>query len=389
MDPHKQLCSTALNPIPRNTVAYLGGINADTRMYMLPEEFSGEESGRQFYFDLECIQNLLPTLEFRKTKWGYLVKSVQGTGYRYDVIQKPRRPRTFRCPLWAPLIEEKARTFTKFWDVTDRGGYWKGREVEVVLGYDDFHGKILEAITLAYWALQGLDITYEVLGHLVEEDGSVVGLVTEPTTGRLVQYHDRALVYDAFSKLQRRGLHYNGIEFYNIHILNGKMRLSNNIPSLRYHDDREEFERKSARMWEALNELFANLKKFEDNVPRPNFRQLWIATPRLLFDHPAPDRPLLLWITLHPPDDEEQRRYKGPGSPQKRGRARKYIASLVPVELSATTSQQAHYTGLSPHRMKYLRCRRSTADATWFEPRRQQPSSRRLLVGPADQASTD
>lgn len=37
----------------------------------------------------------------------------------------------------------------------------------------------------------GLDLTYEVYGHLVR-DGRLVGLVLEPAMGRLVEFRDRA-----------------------------------------------------------------------------------------------------------------------------------------------------------------------------------------------------
>jgi len=86
-------------------------------------------------------------------------------------------------------------------------GYWKGCEVDVIVGYEDHYLKRVDATTEGYRALQGFDLTYTVLAHVISSDGSVIGIVTEPEVGRLVQYRDRTLVYQAIAQLQQR--HYS------------------------------------------------------------------------------------------------------------------------------------------------------------------------------------
>lgn len=51
----------------------------------------------------------------------------------------------------------------------------------------------MERETIGRHAMVGLDISYEVLGHLVQ-DGNIVGLVLEASKGRMVEYRDRAKV---------------------------------------------------------------------------------------------------------------------------------------------------------------------------------------------------
>jgi hypothetical protein len=128
-------------------------------------------------------------------------------------------------PNWAPLIEEKETIYTRWFLVDVTTGYWKGCEVgrahfrlfadqhgltgcatDVIVGYEDHYLKRVDATTKGYRALQGFDLTYTVLAHVISSDGSVIGIVTEPEVGRLVQYRDRTLVYQAIAQLQQRHL---------------------------------------------------------------------------------------------------------------------------------------------------------------------------------------
>ncbi|RDB20140.1 hypothetical protein Hypma_012975 [Hypsizygus marmoreus] len=400
MDPqHQQGLNVVSRAIPRNTVAYVGGINAYTRTYMLckddqmiiiqaqplltheqcfmsEEQYSREECDAKYQLALEYIQNLLPTIEFGKTNWGYLVKSREGTGY--EIVQKSKRLRKRRCPLWAPLIDEKEITYTKFWFSSNWGGYWKGREVEVVVGWDDYWAETVEWFTLSHWALRGLDITYEVLGHLVEPDGTVVGIVTEAETGRLVQYRDRPLVYDAISRIQQRGLIYTGIERYNIHILNGKVRLSSNLGALRYYGDPAELERKASIIhWKTLEKLFAFLNTENDPIPRPSYHQLWDVSPELLPAPPSPERRIcLIGFAFYPPENEKRRRYKAPGDTQTHCHRKEYILSV-----DCSTSKQICGGIGSPQREDLGPNRRlNVSPPQWGSSRHRKLTSRRLLV---------
>jgi len=44
-----------------------------------------------------------------------------------------------------------------------------------------------------YRAVQGLDVTFEVLGHLISKDGTVIGLVSKAAWGRMIKPSDAAL----------------------------------------------------------------------------------------------------------------------------------------------------------------------------------------------------
>jgi hypothetical protein len=156
---------------------------------------------------------------------------------------------------------------------------------------------------VGYLALQGLDITYTILAHVVQSDGSVIGVVTEPEVGRVVQFRDRALVYDAISRLQQRRLIYNGIHPSKIHILHGKVRLSN-LASIRYFEDPVELnEEAEIRHWEPLEELFNSLDP-DDEVHRLSIERIIKQfNLRLLPDFPSPERPIfvrLQWGTCKP-----------------------------------------------------------------------------------------
>jgi hypothetical protein len=183
---------------------------------------------------------------------------------------------------------------------------------------------------MAYLLLQGLDITYTILGHLVQSDGSVIGVITEPEVGRLVQFRDRSLVYDAISRLQQRKLIYNGIHYSKIHILHGKVRLSN-LASIRYFGDPVELNKQAGiRHWQALEELFKFLDR-DDVVPELALERHLMHYPiQLLPDIPSPELPPLMRLicaTFVPEEFQEWR------SQRMKDRARKSVIIAVSADL--------------------------------------------------------
>lgn len=72
--------------------------------------------------------------------------------------------------------------------------------------------QLLERETVGRRAMLGLNLSYEVLGHLVQ-DGNVVGLVLEASKGRMVEYRDRAKVY-RFNAVQNFFLHDQGLRCF-------------------------------------------------------------------------------------------------------------------------------------------------------------------------------
>jgi hypothetical protein len=102
------------------------------------------------------------------------------------------------------------------------------------------------------------------------------------------------IVYDAISRLQQRHLIYNGIHYSKIHILHGKVRLSN-IASIRYIKDSVKLHEEAARRhWTALDQLFNSLDP-ADEFPwnSLNYHSSLLSRVALLY---------FSLITLHPKD---------------------------------------------------------------------------------------
>ena len=162
----------------------------------------------------------------------------------------------------------------------------------------------------AYRLLQGLNITYAVLAHVINSDGSVIGVVTEPEVGRLVQARDRRIVYEAISQLQNRNLIYCGIHCSKIHILDDKVRLSN-LASISYVLDPIRLEKMAKeRHWQALDKLFDSLDP-NDEVPKlaPE-RGLKPIAYQFLPECPAPERPRFIrfLLTTYLPEEVANRK---------------------------------------------------------------------------------
>jgi len=174
------------------------------------------------------------------------------------------------------------------------------------MAFNDRTMHLLDQEMGGYRALQGLDLTYHVFGHVVDKEGTVVGLVFEAYVGRLMQFRDRALVYDAFSKVQQRGLIFFGAdEFTNTHILNGKVRLTNLASIWHFPDEKLRKKHGEIRHWSPLESWFPALKAQNDHTPRPVYQRLWDHNVQLL-PHISPDCPLLAWFTLDLPSNEDQ-----------------------------------------------------------------------------------
>ncbi|ESK80766.1 hypothetical protein Moror_15446, partial [Moniliophthora roreri MCA 2997] len=60
----------------------------------------------------------------------------------------------------------------------------------------------LEAIMRGLWLARDADVFFTPLGHLTQDD-DIIGFVFEPIHGRMVEYRDRALVYEAFYRLKQ------------------------------------------------------------------------------------------------------------------------------------------------------------------------------------------
>jgi hypothetical protein len=172
-------------------------------------------------------------------------------------------------------------------------GLWNGREVDVYEPSVPSHAPLLEWQSEGHLLMQraGLkDLTFPLLGHLVR-DGLVVGNVFEASLGRLVQYSDRAAVYEAVARIQQKNLVYRDIHSGEIFITDTGVRFGRGLYSVKYVRDKAELEAKASLChWEELKELFDRLKVAPGNTAWWTRRLVSaeILIPRL----PSPTRPM-------------------------------------------------------------------------------------------------
>jgi len=111
-----------------------------------------------------------------------------------------------------------------------------------------------------YRALQDLDVTFEVLGHLISKDGTVIGLVSEAAWGRMVRPSDAALIYKTIAEVQNRGIIYKGCITNRFMIADGKVRLVELNCITPYEDKKKLLEDADSWHWNELGELFHELR---------------------------------------------------------------------------------------------------------------------------------
>lgn len=150
----------------------------------------------------------------------------------------------------------------------------------------------------AYRALVGMDLSFELYGHLLRKDGTVIGLVTEAGKGRLINLSDRSLIYRTIANLQARGCLYRGCGTNQFMISpDGKVRLLEPFSLIPYSAKKLHKLEKDAEIWhwKELADLFNELKTYG---PFGNYRfppDRFTATPKqlqLIIPPVGPERPL-------------------------------------------------------------------------------------------------
>jgi hypothetical protein len=258
---------------------------------------------------LTSIQILLDDIEFGRGDWLYLLRDDDGG----DRLVYKRKPLVISNFLWAPLIDENEIEITRWgiygtregWSVHHSKkigsyiftrffltGWWNGREVDL------YEPTLPSCASLVEWQSEGmlimqraglLDLTFRLLGHLVR-DGMVVGNVFEASHGRLVEFGDRAAVYQAVARMQRKNIIYRGIASGEIFITATGVRFGEGISSVIFVRDKMELE-KEAEFWHwgKLEQLFNKLKDapFNDAWWTRKMSSMEIIIPRL----PSPTLP--------------------------------------------------------------------------------------------------
>ncbi|KAF9003673.1 hypothetical protein BDQ17DRAFT_1242041, partial [Cyathus striatus] len=165
--------------------------------------------------------------------------------------------------LWAPLISEHEVRLKMFvYEAEYRVGEWKGKEVDVFRAWDSNAVKGLNRMMENYRTLEGMDLTFQVHGHLIDDTGAVVGLVTESAIGREIMASDRYMVYSVVAELQKRGYLFMAI-LPNAMIVTpeGKLRIifmSNEVVQYYPPEKREELDELAKKYhWEFLSKLFS------------------------------------------------------------------------------------------------------------------------------------
>lgn len=150
----------------------------------------------------------------------------------------------------------------------------------------------------AYRVLEGMDLTYEVYGHLLRSDGTVIGLVTEAAKGRMIKLSDRLLIYSTISTIQGRGCLYRGCGTNRFMISpEGKVRLLEVFSLVRYPREQVRKLEKDAELWHwaELAELFEEFKthgRYGDCRLPPDRFTTSPKNLQLIAPLPGPERPL-------------------------------------------------------------------------------------------------
>ncbi|KAJ7457015.1 hypothetical protein FB451DRAFT_1275613 [Mycena latifolia] len=216
-----------------------------------------------FKSDLEKISSLVNGMVFGKTNWAYIVTEEDGSCH-LDYKEKHIPP--ISCPAWAPLIPETDLVYSKYITAEDREAVWNGRVVDCLIGWNDRWRDFVECAMRGHRLLEGLDVTYEVLGHIVR-NGEIIGLMTEqPVDDRRVEYRDSEAVYAAVAKVQSRGLVISFNET-SINIHRGKVRLPGTQTVRKFSEVNDPKATADIYHWQNLSRIFDELCQHSNSMP--------------------------------------------------------------------------------------------------------------------------
>lgn len=208
-------------------------------------------------FFLGLIQTMLDDIDFSQANTAFLVRHLDGS--RRLVYNEKHAP---HGKAWAPLIDENEIVFDKWRDWgTWRGGWWNGIRVDVYIFYWEesmVHPFEVEGHRIMQSA--GLtELTFEMVGH-VTRHGCTVGHACKAIEGRLVEYRDRADVYEAITRMQAKGIIYRSIFDNDIYATDGGIHFTN-LSSIILYDNETILEEAAQHWhWERLETMFEELK---------------------------------------------------------------------------------------------------------------------------------
>lgn len=143
-------------------------------------------------------------------------------------------------------------------------------------------------------AVQGMDISFEVLGHVVR-DNAIIGIMTEPVRGRRLRFYDRALVYDTVSRLLQRGIYLPHIPKQCIVMCDGKVRLLH-FQHFEYftESDRPKMAQREKRLWNNMDRLFAEVEVNPECLEPIYMTQCY----KILPNYGSPERPRFITLRI-------------------------------------------------------------------------------------------
>ncbi|TFK36584.1 hypothetical protein BDQ12DRAFT_667725 [Crucibulum laeve] len=229
----------------------------------------------------EKVVALASSFRFDRGNWAYFVPRGNTGVYSLSYRRKPLKKIT--CPTWTIRVPERDVLVTKWITVEER-------HVDLLLGHNDFTLDLVQAEMTGQRYVWGLDLTFEVLGHIVNDEDEVIGIMTEPAYGRLVEYRDRTAVYTAMVKLERMDLYYSTGPS-NIMVSNGKIRFLS-LSSVRKFDPQDEKQAAKAKLynWDTLETMFKDLSTHE-NFYTPS--RYWKQNATVVTIIPPPNRPFI------------------------------------------------------------------------------------------------
>ncbi|KZT21309.1 hypothetical protein NEOLEDRAFT_1139643 [Neolentinus lepideus HHB14362 ss-1] len=221
-------------------------------------------------FDVEIIQTMLGGIAWGRSNYAYLVRESSGS---YRLMYRNKIPRTITCHLWAPQVDEREIEITRWLDPKMyREGIWRGQEVSLTI-MDSCEPRAAKQIgdeINGARILTSLGYSFEVLG-IIMRNGVVAGIMTELMAGRVVEYSDREVVYDAIANLQKHNHIYRGICNIGVLMTDKGVRFVQPAALLTLPEDQVGQLESSAEYWhwDRLKKLFDELKQGRNPMIHP------------------------------------------------------------------------------------------------------------------------
>ncbi|KAJ7454957.1 hypothetical protein B0H11DRAFT_2068370 [Mycena galericulata] len=299
------------------------------------QDYTSNEDHRRIQSNyLEKVQTCLPTVDFEHgSSWSYLIDTSLGP----RIIQKSREPYRIPCDfLWAPRADISEIDMITLWRGFGRA-IWRGKKVDIQIGYDDLELGLVERETRGLKAVRGLDLTYDLVAHVFRGD-ELIGILTESSqSSRPIRSSDRAAVFAAFAWLERAYIVHNFLIDYERILIDehGRVRVLDLHCFVYYgRHERRKLEKDAQEYhWDALQRLFDGIVQSE---PLPITYPMRFLYPSSTFLATTPTPKQFLLITLafdFPPRTAEEEKKKSHRKSSKGPRGTLKTITVGPVPL--------------------------------------------------------